>query len=208
MINIALIGGGGHSKVVINLINRINKHEQLYNIIGIFDDNNIISNYKYLGKINTLIEFKYNIDEYIICIGNLYIREKISIEYSSLKYSILIDPSCIIADNVKINYGTVLLSGVIIETETIIGKFSIINTNSNINHECNIGNYCNISPSSTICGNVIIKDYNFIGANSTIIENIIINSNNVIGAGSVIINNINNSNILIVGNPGKIKNKK
>jgi sugar O-acyltransferase (sialic acid O-acetyltransferase NeuD family) len=196
--NISIIGAGGHSKVIIDIIHELGN----YNIIGIYDDNKTgyFSGIKIIGKISE-IENKKS-DYFIIGIGNDKIRKKIAEEYQ-LKWATLIHPKTIISKTAIIKEGTVICAGAIIQTEVEIGKHCIINTNCNIDHESIIENYCSICPSSTICGQVKVGESSFIGANSTIIQTIEVGKECIIGAGSVVIRNIPN-NSKAVGNPAKI----
>lgn len=194
---IAIIGAGGHCKVIIDLIESLKN----YKIIGIYDDHkqNNFCGYNILGKIT---DININIENYIIAIGNEKIRFKIYEQFKNLNWCTLIHPSAIISKNVIIDIGTVICAGSILQTQVKIGKHCIINTGCSIDHETIIGDFTNICPKATICGQVYIGNLCFIGANSVIIQNIKIGNNNIIGAGSVIIRNISND-LKIVGNPGK-----
>jgi sugar O-acyltransferase (sialic acid O-acetyltransferase NeuD family) len=196
--NIIIIGAGGHSKVIIDIIRELGN----YNIVGIYDDNKIgyFSGIKIIGKIS---EINNTIDYFIIGIGNDKIRKKIAEEYNQLKWATLIHPKTIIAKTAIIKEGSVVCAGAIIQTEVEVGKHCIINTNCSIDHESTIGDYCSICPSSTICGQVKVGESSFIGANSTIIQIIEIGKECIIGAGSVVIRNIPN-NSKAVGNPAKV----
>jgi sugar O-acyltransferase (sialic acid O-acetyltransferase NeuD family) len=198
MKNIAILGAGGHAKVIIDLIKELNQ----YSIVGIYDDNKTgyFSGIKILGKIS---ELDKKIENYVIGIGSDKVRKMIYKKYKDLNWPVLIHPRSIVSKTVEIEKGTVVFAGSVIQTEVKIGKFCIINTNCNIDHECMVGNYTSICPGSTICGQVIIGNLVFIGANSTVIQCLKIEDNSIIGAGSVIIKNVN-KNSKIVGNPGKI----
>jgi acetyltransferase EpsM len=195
--NISIIGAGGHSKVIIDIIREIGN----YNIVGIYDDNKMgyFSGIKIIGKIS---EINNTTDYFIIGIGNDKIRKKISEEYKQLKWATLIHPKTIISKTATIKDGTVICAGAIIQTEVEVGKHCIINTNCSIDHESIIGDYCSICPSSTICGQVKLGESSFIGANSTIIQTIEIGKESIIGAGTVVIRNIPN-NSKVVGNPAR-----
>lgn len=198
MEEIALIGAGGHCKVVIDLINLLGT----FKIVGIYDDNKNkkFCNYNILGKINNLDP---NIKNYIITIGNNKIREKIYKNNKNLNWATLIHPTAIISKNVVIDKGTIVCAGSIIQTCVKIGKQCIINTGCSIDHECVIGSFTNISPRATICGQVNISKLCFIGANCTIIQCLTIGKNSIIGAGCVVIKNII-CNSKVVGNPCRL----
>ena len=196
--NIIIIGAGGHSKVIIDIIRELGN----YSIVGIYDDNKTgyFSGIKIIGKIAE-IDNKKN-EYFIIGIGNDKIRKNIAEEYNQLKWATLIHPKTIIAKTAIIKEGSVVCAGAIIQTEVEVGKHCIINTNCSIDHESTIGDYCSICPSSTICGQVKVGESSFIGANSTIIQIIEIGKECIIGAGSVVIRNIPN-NSKAVGNPAR-----
>ena len=196
--NISIIGAGGHSKVIIDIIRELDN----YNIVGIYDDNKTgyFSGIKIIGKISEINNIS---DYFIIGIGNDKIRKKIAEEYNQLKWATLIHPKTIISKTATIKEGTVICAGAIIQTEVEIGKHCIINTNCSIDHESIISNYCSICPSSTICGQVKVGESSFIGANSTVIQTIEVGKECIIGAGTVVIRNIPN-NSKVVGNPAKI----
>jgi len=203
MKNIALIGAGGHCKVVIDIINELNQ----YNIVGIFDDNKVgvFCGFNILGNTYELTTPNINtlIDCYIITIGNDKLRKNIYEQNTHLNWCTLIHPKSIISKNVIIGSGTIICAGAVIQTEANIGKHCIINTNCNIDHESYIGDFCSICPGTTICGQTNIGNVTFIGANSTIINGVNIGTNCIIGAGSVVIKDIN-GNCKVVGNPAKI----
>ena len=71
MKKIALIGAGGHCKVVIDLIEELNQYE----IIGIYDDNKegFFENIKILGNLDCIDK---KIENFFICIGNDKIRKR------------------------------------------------------------------------------------------------------------------------------------
>ena len=183
MKNIIIFGAGGHSLVIIDLIKELKE----YTIIGIYDDNKEggFDGIPILGKIDSNIIKKA--DEYIIGIGDDRIRKKIYEQFYNLPWATLVHPRSIVSKNTKINEGSVILAGAIIQAGVSIGKHCIINTNSNIDHESIINSFSSICPGVTICGNVNIGELTFIGANSTIIQRITVGTNCVIGAGTVII---------------------
>lgn len=197
---IGIIGAGGHSKIIIDIINEL----KCYEIVGIFDDNKIgnFCNLSIIGKINEISNYP-NIDCFVLGIGNIITKKLINDSYHNIKWETLIHPKSIISKTSQIGDGTIVCAGAVIQTDTIIGKHCIINTNCSIDHECYIGDFTSISPGATICGQVNIGNLNFIGANSVIIQNITIGNECIIGAGSVIIRNIDD-NLKVVGNPGRV----
>lgn len=199
--NVVIIGAGGHAKVIADIITKSND-----NVIGFLDDNLDIQNKTiYLNK--TVLGTIKDIDKYkeyyfVIGIGNNNIRENIANSYD-LKWYTAIHPNAIIANEVSIEEGSVVMAGSIINTGTKIGKHCIINTKSSLDHDNIIENYVHISPGATLAGTVHIKEKTWICAGATIINNITISKNNIIGAGSVVIKDINETNGTYVGVPAR-----
>ena len=198
MENIAIIGAGGHAKIIVDLVNTLS----IYKIIGFYDDNPKAKLYdiKHLGNTKNIDK---SIENAIIGVGNNETRKKIYEQNKNVKWCSLVHPNSTVSRHATILPGSVVCAGAIIQTDVTIGKHCIVNTNCNIDHESMIGDFTSICPSATICGQVNIGDSVFIGANATIIERIKIGNNCIIGAGSVIINDIKND-CKVVGNPGRI----
>ena len=208
MKNIIIIGGNSGARTVyevciLNKFNIIgfasnftkNWHNITPNILGSIEDQHVID----------LIAKKEN--DYFVATGDNKIREQITskiIEKYNKNPINVIHPSAILSEYIKIGYGNLIMSNVVINNGTNIGNSIIINTGSIIEHDNIINDYSQIAPSVTCCGYVNIGKYSFIGANSIIIPNIIIENDSTIGAGTVVIKNVE-SYCLIVGNPGIVK---
>ena len=199
--DVIIIGAGGHAKVIADII-----YKSGDNLIGFLDDNLANKGKEiYLGKkvLGTTKDIEnYNKNYFVIGIGNNSIRKKINNE-NNLKLYTAIHPSAIIAQDVKIGTGSVIMAGVVINPGTVIGKNCIINTCSSLDHDNLLEDYVHISPGAHLAGTVSVKEKTWIGAGSTIINNITINQNNIIGAGSVVIKNIEEENGTYVGVPVK-----
>lgn len=212
MKKIVLIGGGGHCKVIIDIIKSIGKYE----IVGITDKtNNSVLDIPIIGDDSILKKlYDEGVDNAFICIGRLNNPNIRNIIYSKLKnigfnIPVLIHNKAIVSPFAKIDEGTCVMPGVIINAGAIIGRNCILNSGSIIEHDCNIGENTHISPNSSIAGGVNIGFNTHIGIGSSIIEGKVIGNNVTIGAGAVVIDNIKD-NSLAVGVPAKVirlKNK-
>lgn len=208
--NIAIIGKGGHSKVVQELINS----DKTKKIVGFFDDNYLdftVENNIYYGPIlsaTKMIEFFYDV-KFIIAIGNNHIRERIfeKLNLPNHYYATLIHQSAVISPSTVIGNGTVVFANAVVNADTKIGSHSIINTSSIIEHDNFIGDFVHISPNATLTGSVEIKNGVHIGAGATIIPKVKVEEWSVVGAGATVIRNIP-SNCTAVGVPAFIKTKK
>lgn len=194
-----LYGASGHAKVIASVLNDNNIPLSLF-----FDDDLMKSVFIGIKVLRYSAEINHD-EPLIISIGSNVLRKKVS-EAIKHNFEKVIHPSSLIASNVAIGKGTVVLHAATIQTDTKIGKHCIINTSACIDHECDIANFVHISPNSTLCGNVKVGEGTQIGAGAIILPNITIGKWSIIGAGAVITKDVPD-NVIIVGNPGKILKK-
>lgn len=191
-----LFGAGGHAKVIVDILKRNN-----ITIDRVLDDNS--SSKDILGVVVEKNNLTANDHfEAIISIGNNEIRKDIAKKYS-LRYQTAIHPKSVIASDVEIGEGTVVMANASINPDVKIGKHCIINTNAVVEHDCEIGDYVHISPNAAIAGNVGIGEGTHVGIGASVIQGLKVGTWVKIGAGAVIIEDIPDF-ATVVGNPGKI----
>lgn len=196
--NIIIIGAGGHAKVIADIIIKNND-----NLVGYLDDNkkdDKLIGFPILGSLNDINKYIDKV-EFVIGIGDNYIRRDISQKYNAQWYT-AIHPNSTLSIDASLGEGSVIMANAIINTSARVGKHCIINTGSIIEHDNNIQDYSHVSPNSTLCGNVKIGRLTHIGAGATIKNNISICAEVVVGAGAVVVKNILEKGIY-VGVPSK-----
>lgn len=197
-----IIGASGHGKVVADIAEKSG-----YDEIEFYDDDNSLSccgKWPVVGSSRELDSDKTC--PLFVAIGNSTIRKKIMDKYADRNIVTLIHPNAVIAEDVTIGKGTVVIGGTVINSSVSIGKGCIINTSSSIGHDCILGEYVHTAPGSHICGTVDVGDETWIGAGATVINNVNICGHCMIGAGTVVVNNIEVSGTY-VGVPARIIKK-
>jgi len=207
--DILLVGGGGHCKSVIDVI----QSEGKYNIVGIIDKKEKlgeeISGHKIIGTDDDLELLAQQFKHFVITIGFIKNSEPRIRLFERLKclgaiFPVIVSPKGYISSNSKIGEGTVVMHNTVVNSGSVIGQNCIINTGAIIEHDATIGNHCHISTSSIINGDCAISDSCFIGSGSVIIHGVSIASNTILGAGAVITKSIQFSNQTFVGNPARL----
>lgn len=198
MNRLAIIGAGGHGKVIADIA-RLNGYED---IVFLDDDAEVktCSGYPVIGKCKDVDQVDADI---VIAIGDSKIRKKLQERLLPNKLVTLIHPKAVIADDVSIGTGTVVMAGVIINPGVKIGDGCIINTSSSVDHDSEIGNYVHIAVGSHLCGSVNIGDETWIGAGTIISNNISVTSRCIIGAGAVVVKDLPNEGTYI-GIPARL----
>ncbi|MDL2224154.1 acetyltransferase [Bacteroidales bacterium OttesenSCG-928-M06] len=190
-----LYGAGGHAKVVIDIL-----MENNIPLEGIYDDNQISD---YFNQYNLVHDMQILQDQaWLISIGNNVCRKKISSLYSALWTSVISQQSYL-SRSVSIGSGTVVMKGVSVNADSVIGDHVILNTNSSIDHDCIVEDFVHISPNVALSGGVRVGEGSHLGIGTCVIPGIEIGKWAVVGAGTVVIKNVPDYAV-VVGNPGRI----
>ena len=210
MITVDILGQGGISKLVIEILNSKSKD---YSISAIYDDSlekqdTLFQNILTIGTIEGYVN-REDLDKavYFNCLGNIKAYRK-RIEYSKIlkrknvRSINIIHSSVSIFDSVKLEEGNFIGSQVTIESDVNIGYDNVIFSNSTISHDSIIGNLCYLSPSSTLCGKVILDNNVYIGPGAVLTAGVKVGRNSIIGAGSVVLDDVP-ENSVYVGSPAK-----
>ena len=191
MKKIILIGGGGHCKSVIDVI----EQEKKYKISGIVDrpeflGTNILG-YKVIGNDLDLESFAKQFKYALITVGQIK-SAKLRIKLFKLSKKAgfilpsIISPNSYVSKYSKIGNGSIVMHHAIINANTSVGDNCIVNSKALVEHDCSISNHCHISTNATINGGVKIGSECFIGSNVTTKDNIKIKENSFIKAGTLI----------------------
>lgn len=205
--NIVVIGQGGHSKVIKELILL---NPQNY-IVAYLDDK--YEEFKREDNLFTgpilaarMIVKSFKEIKFIIAIGNNSVRKRIvrMLNLPKESYLTLIHPKAIVSKSVTIGSGVVIMANAVINADTQIDDHTIINTSAVIEHDNQIGQFVHVSPNATLTGEVKVNHGVHIGAGATILPNLTIGEWSVIGAGATVINPIP-ANSMAVGVPAVVK---
>jgi sugar O-acyltransferase (sialic acid O-acetyltransferase NeuD family) len=204
--DLILIGGGGHCKSCIDVIEKQGE----FRIIGIVDKkekNETIFGYKIIGIDDDLPSLVKTVKNFIITIGHIKTastRKRIFIKLKELKAELphIISPLAYVSRHASIGEGSIILHHALINAGASIGCNCIINSKALIEHDAKVGDHCHISTSAVVNGEAIIEAGCFLGSNATIRETKKICKETIIGAGAVIVKNIVESGVYF-GNPAK-----
>jgi sugar O-acyltransferase (sialic acid O-acetyltransferase NeuD family) len=191
MKKIILIGGGGHCKSVIDVI----EQEAQFKIAGIVDKSELLGSkilgYQVIGNDFDLENLAKKYHYALIAVGQIKSASPRIKLFELAKKSgfilpCIVSPSAYVSRHSKIGDGTIVMNKATINANTFVGENCIINSKALIEHDCIIGNHCHISTNATINGEVKIESECFIGSNVTTKNNITIKKNSFIKAGSLV----------------------
>lgn len=188
---LVLIGGGGHCKSCIDVIEASDQ----YVIKGILDLEpklgEKILGYTIIGTnedIPLLVKEKTNFFITVGAIGNPSKRIELFnlvVSFSGL-FPIIISPNAYVSRYARIGAGTIVMHHAVINASAVIGKNCIINTKALIEHDAIIGDHCHISTGSIVNGGTIIGARSFFGSGAVSKQYISIPENSFIKANSIV----------------------
>jgi len=205
MQKLILVGGGGHCKACIDIIEETNQ----YDILGILDQKvNVgksVLGYKIIGTDDELETFAEEDIQFLITIGQIKtaaVRVRIYGILTRCKANIatIISPKAYVSKHALIQPGTIVMHGVTVNADAKIGFNCILNTGCVVEHDSIVGEHSHISTNAIINGGCIIGTEVFIGSNATVANHLNVSNSIIIGAGAVVTKDLSQVGIY-VGNP-------
>ena len=169
---ILLIGGGGHCKSVIDVIEQENR----YKIAGIVDKKELIGSnvlgYKVIACDDDLPNLFQKYKYAIVTVGQIksnILKVKLfnTLKEIGYKIPVVISPLAYVSQHASVDEGTVIMHNALINADARVGKNCIINTKALIEHDSIIEDNCHISTAAVINGGVTVKENTFFGSNAT-----------------------------------------
>ena len=191
MKKIILIGGGGHCKSVIDVI----EQQDDFYIAGIIEKPELLGfdvlGYPIIGNDLDLIDLAKEYQYALITVGQIKSSSKRKELFELVKNIGFILPTVIssnayVSNHAEIGDGTVVMHNALINADCSIGDNCIINSKALIEHDSKIYNHCHISTNATINGGVTIEEGCFIGSGVITNNSILIKKNSFIKAGSTV----------------------
>ncbi len=188
---IILIGGGGHCKSCIDVIEMENR----FNIVGIVDKpeklHQKIFGYEIVACDDGLPKLVKDYKYFLVTIGQIKSANKRIEKFNLLvnlgaQLPVIISPLAHVSKHASIGDGTIIMHNVVVNAGATIGNNCIINTSSIIEHDVLIEDHCHISTGATVNGGTVIKIGTFLGSHAVLKEGIVIKENSFIKANSFV----------------------
>lgn len=188
-----VFGASGHAKVVIDILERMPDIEVAFAI----DDATAVKGrslcgYNVIGGRDELLVQRATVTAGIVTIGDNAARREIAAWLVAQGFQLgrAIHPAAMLAHDVTVGDGTVIMAGCVINTDAVLGANVIVNTGSTIDHDCTIGDGVHIAPGCHLCGDVKVGAGSLLGAGTAVIPGVRIGANVVVGAGSTVLDHV------------------
>jgi sugar O-acyltransferase (sialic acid O-acetyltransferase NeuD family) len=201
MRSLLLIGGGGHCRSCIDVI----EAEGIYEIAGIVDpseeNKEQYLEYNVLGDDGDLPELLKKHPNALITVGQIKsydLRLKLFEKVQRLGFVLptIISPRAYVSKSASLGIGTIVMHDALVNTGAKIGKNCILNTKSLVEHDAIVEDHCHISTSSVVNGGTIIREKTFIGSNTITKEYITVGKTSVIGGGLRVVSDVQENTLM------------
>lgn len=186
-----LIGGGGHCKSVIDVI----EQQDRYAIAGIIDRKERIGQevlgYPIIGSDEELPALCPKYPNALITIGQITspeLRMELFRSLRAMGYALptVISPRAYVSKHALVGEGSIIMHDAIVNACARIGENCIINSKALVEHDALVGDHCHISTGAILNGGTEVGEGSFVGSNAVSKEGAVIPRRSFIKAGSVI----------------------
>lgn len=187
---IILIGGGGHCKSCIDVI----EQEGRFTIAGIVDvpekkQHNVLD-YPVIGTDADLVELIKSFPNVLITLGQIKSPARRMELFNDLmqmgaRFPVIKSPLAYVSPHAQVSEGTIVMHHALINAGASVGRNCIINTKALVEHDAIIEDHCHISTGAVVNGGVTIGSGSFFGSGAVSKEYTSIPANSFIKANSL-----------------------
>jgi UDP-perosamine 4-acetyltransferase len=191
MTKVVVIGGGGHAKVVIELLRSLGWSP--LGLVAPASSSPMVLGVPVLGGDEILPQLRQDgFDSAYIALGNNALRKQMGAELTKLGFELpsIAHPTAFISSSARIGQGVVVMAHAIVGTDAQVEELAIINTNSVVEHDNRIGKAAHIAPGCSLAGTVTVGDLALVGVGSSVRPGITIGEGAVVGTGSAVVTDV------------------
>jgi sugar O-acyltransferase (sialic acid O-acetyltransferase NeuD family) len=208
MTPLIVIGGGGHAREIIDVVDAINRADEVFEFIGFaadeyYNEPEMSSRgAKYLGGVDATLR---DIDaEYVIGIGSGEARREIDriATAHGREAAVLVHPQSSMGFGVELGPGAVVTAGVRLTTEVKLGRHVHLNVNCTVSHDVRLDDYVTLSPGVNVSGWAHVHERVTMGTGSSAIDRVEIGAGTIVGAGATVVKSLP-AGVTAVGTPAR-----
>lgn len=204
--SLAIVGAGGHGRVVADCAEALG-----WDRIEFFDDKGVGTSsgpWPTVGAIEALFERIADYDGVIVGIGDNRARldRHRALAGRGAAMATLIHPRATVSRHARIDVGTVVFAGAVVNFGAVIGEACIINTGATVDHDDRLADGVHLSPGSHLGGGATVGECSWIGLGASVRDGIAIGRDVRIGAGAAVVDAVPND-VVLVGVPARPLNR-
>lgn len=203
MKRLALLGAGGHGKVVADMALISG-----WDAVTFFDDawprRKSNGRWEVMGTGADLLASLPEFDGVVVSIGDCKLRRehhRILVQ-SGASMATIVHPRAWLSQHVTLGAGSVVMAGAVVNVDAIIGAAGVINTGATVDHDCELGEAVHIGPGAHLSGDVSVGHCSWIGVGAVVRQGLSIGCHAMVGAGAVVVAPVVDAST-VIGNPAR-----
>jgi sugar O-acyltransferase (sialic acid O-acetyltransferase NeuD family) len=143
-------------------------------------------------------------DEVFVAIGRASTRLALLSRFreQGMKIATIIHPHASVSSETRIDSGTIVVSGAVVNIGSSVGTGCIINTGCSVDHDCILAAGVHVCPGSRLAGDVHVGAQSWIGIGAVVRQGIRIGMNVTVGAGAAVVADVADG-LTVVGLPAR-----
>jgi len=197
-------GAGGHGRVVADAARRTGTYAVVAFLDDLYPEVKASGSWPIVGRLSDMHLHIAEFDSFVAAFGDAHRRLAMldQAETRGFRLTSIVHPAAMVADNVGIGAGAVVLAGAVVNVGAVIGRGVIINSGAIVEHDCQIESGAHVCPGARLAGEVVIGNGSWIGIGASIIQGIRIGANATVGAGAACIRDVGDG-MVVVGVPAR-----
>ena len=195
MKELVLLGGGGHCRACIDVI----EQQGEFRIAGIVDlpehCGQSVLGYPIFASDGDLPGLLQQYRYFLVTVGQIKSctpRKRLfdAIRAGGGELPVIVSPLAHVSPHASVGQGTIIMHHALVNTCASVGENCIINTKALVEHDAVVGNHCHISTGAILNGGVRVEDECFVGSGVVAREGVRIGQGTVIGCGGKVLHEI------------------
>lgn len=187
---LVLIGGGGHCKACIDVIEATGE----WDILGILDlpekVGESVLDYLVIGTDGDVRKYASEGACFLVCIGQIRTAEPRSRAYERVKaangkLATIASPLAYVSPSAVLGEGTIVMHRALVNSSALVGDNVIINTMALVEHDAVVSSHCHISTAAVVNGGVKVGAGSFVGSNAVVSQGAELPENVFVPAGAL-----------------------
>lgn len=207
---LAVIGAGGNARVVVDLLRATGRPATVVVAGEMVADGTTLDGVPVIGGDDAFMA-RYTTNDVELVnglggIGDNRLRRKVFERYATggFSFASIVHPMAMVADNVTLGVGAVVMAGGVIQPGTDIGPNVLINGGAIVEHGCRVGAHAHVATGAILCGDVTVGENAHIGAGATVLQGVHVGARAIVGAGAVVTRDLPDD-VTATGVPARIK---
>lgn len=210
MEDLIIIGAGGSSREIAQVVEEINASQPRWRLLGFLDDDadkhgQLVDGYPVLGPVQAAAA--YPAARPIVGVAsykNLGARRRIveRLNIPGDRFATIVAPTARVSRHAFIGRGCAILHGAVVTHNTVVGDHALISSACVVGHDVTLAAYVTLAPSATVSGSTRIEADVYVGGGATIRDGLTVGKGALVGLGAVVFHDVAPGDTML-GNPAK-----